>query len=50
MYRAYTSERNRQHCESGHPLDTKGKAERGRPKKNFAADRRRGGNLEVGPV
>lgn len=50
MDRAYTSERNRQHCKSGHPLDTRGKAERGQPKKNFAADRRRGGNLEVGPV
>ena len=35
MDRAYTSERNRQHCKSGHPLDTRGKAERGRPKKTL---------------
>ena len=42
MDRAYTSERNRQHCKSGHPLDTRGKAERGRPEKLCSGQKTRG--------
>ena len=49
MDRAYTSERNRQHCKSGHPLDTRGKAERGRPQKKLCSGQKTRGKSRSGP-